>query len=199
LKSGLKHELRTPLNHIIGYCELLLEEGEERGLGAAAADLQRIHGAGKRLLNVVNDLFDADKGGSLRADRSLVHHEVRTPLNQIIGYIEMLEEEMETSGRPALLADLRKIDAAARGLLKLVVEHLLNEGDTAELPRHSCAATRPPRRSRAGLSPARSCWSTMIPRTATCSPGGWRVLATPSPPPRTDGRPSRSSARRHLI
>jgi len=32
-RSGnLKHELRTPLNHIIGYCEMLMEQAQDEGL-----------------------------------------------------------------------------------------------------------------------------------------------------------------------
>jgi class 3 adenylate cyclase/CheY-like chemotaxis protein len=133
MSGSLKHELRTPLNHIIGYCELLIEEAADRGTEAMVADVQRIHAAGKRLLVVVNDLFDRDKGAALRANRSLVHHELRTPLNQILGYAEMLLEENEGSGRAEVLADLTRIDAAARELLRLVVEHLLGEDEAATL------------------------------------------------------------------
>ena len=133
MANSLKHELRTPLNHIIGYCELLLEEQEERGLASLAPDLQRIHSAGKRLLVVVNDLFDENKGPALRADRSLVHHEVRTPLNQILGYVEMLQEETAEPARPDLVADLGRIDSAARELLRLVLLHLLDEATASAL------------------------------------------------------------------
>jgi adenylate cyclase len=133
LKTSLKHDLRTPLNHIIGYCELLIEEAGERTLQALVPDLQRIHGAGRRLLGVINDLFDPAKSASLRNDRSVIHHEVRTPLNQIIGYTEMLQEEAQDRGDLELLKDLRKIDEAARSLLRLVVEHLLPGDDNSVL------------------------------------------------------------------
>jgi signal transduction histidine kinase len=46
VKTTAKHELRTPLNHIIGYCELLLEETADRGDERLVPDLQRIHDAG---------------------------------------------------------------------------------------------------------------------------------------------------------
>ena len=95
LKASLKHELRTPLNHIIGYCEMLMEEAQDRADEALIADLQRIHLAGRRLLAVVNDLFDATKLPSERMSESAMHHEVRTPLNQILGYAEMMQEEAE--------------------------------------------------------------------------------------------------------
>jgi adenylate cyclase len=56
--ADVRHTLRTPLNHIIGYSEMLLEEAGERGLEAFAADLQKIHTAGKQLLSCINELLD---------------------------------------------------------------------------------------------------------------------------------------------
>ncbi|GJE36912.1 response regulator [Methylobacterium persicinum] len=47
-------------------------------------------------------------------------HELRTPLSAVIGYSEMLGEELEDIGQAALLPDLRKIEAAARHLLSLI-------------------------------------------------------------------------------
>jgi adenylate cyclase len=122
--GNLKHDLRTPLNHIIGYCELLLEEADGLPDKAFAADLEHIHFAGRRLLNVINDLFDPVKSAAYKSDPSLVHHEIRTPLNQIIGYAEMLQEEARERGTEEFAADLEKILAAARELLRLVVENL---------------------------------------------------------------------------
>jgi adenylate cyclase len=56
--ANMRHTLRTPLNHIIGYSEMLLEEAGERGLETFAADLQKIHAAGKQLLVCINDFLD---------------------------------------------------------------------------------------------------------------------------------------------
>jgi PAS domain S-box-containing protein len=47
-------------------------------------------------------------------------HELRTPLSAVIGYSEMLEEEMEDLGEPHLIADLQKIKTNARHLLSLI-------------------------------------------------------------------------------
>lgn len=124
MKTSLKHELRTPLNHIIGYCEMLMEEAHDRHEEALLADLERIRLAGRRLLSVVNDLFDASKPASEKLSESALHHEVRTPLNQIIGYAEMLEEEAQEQGQGELAGDLQKIRAAAHTLLQLVIERL---------------------------------------------------------------------------
>lgn len=47
-------------------------------------------------------------------------HELRTPLSAVIGYSEMMEEEMEEAGDAALLGDVRKIQSNARHLLSLI-------------------------------------------------------------------------------
>ena len=123
---GLKHELRTPLNHIIGFCEMLIEESEDDASPAAEQeewllDLRRIHAAGQRLLGVINELFDESIPVSERLDESRIHHEVRTPLNQIIGYAEMLHEDAVTREHPSMAGDLEKIRQAAHQLLGLMM------------------------------------------------------------------------------
>ncbi len=47
-------------------------------------------------------------------------HELRTPLSAVIGYSEMLEEEVQELGEEGVLRDLRKINANARHLLTLI-------------------------------------------------------------------------------
>lgn len=121
MPASLKHELRTPLNHIIGYCEMLMEEAQEQGLETSLPDLERIHTAGRHLVAVINELFDPAKVSAYKSNPSLLDHEIRTPLNQIIGYAEMLQEE--AGERQAFAADLQKIHAAARELLQRVIEN----------------------------------------------------------------------------
>lgn len=55
---------------------------------------------------------------------SHVRHEFRTPLNQILGYGEMLEEDAESAGQASVVSDLQKIQKASRRLLELVDTHL---------------------------------------------------------------------------
>ncbi len=59
--ANMSHELRTPLNAIIGYSEMLQEEAEEIGRGDFVADLQKMNGAGKHLLALINDVLDLSK------------------------------------------------------------------------------------------------------------------------------------------
>ena len=60
--ANMSHELRTPLNAILGYSEMLQEEAMERKLEVGfVADLDKINGAGKHLLALINDILDLSK------------------------------------------------------------------------------------------------------------------------------------------
>jgi signal transduction histidine kinase len=118
---NLKHELRTPLNHIIGYCEMLMEQAQDEGLDIFVADLDRIHSAGEQLLGIVDDL--CDPVAHRKMDEASMHHEVRTPLNQVIGYAEMLQEQAKELGHDSFASDLQKVHSAGRRLLDLIVQN----------------------------------------------------------------------------
>jgi adenylate cyclase len=51
---------------------------------------------------------------------SALRHDLRTPVNQIIGYSEMLDEDAQESGQEKMSADLKRIGQAARSLLPLI-------------------------------------------------------------------------------
>ena len=59
--ANMSHELRTPLNAIIGYSEMLKEEASDLGTQEMVPDLEKIHGAGKHLLGLINDILDLSK------------------------------------------------------------------------------------------------------------------------------------------
>lgn len=55
---------------------------------------------------------------------SQIRHDLKTPINQIIGYSEMLAEDAEEKGDADALADLAKIGTAAKTLLELIDREL---------------------------------------------------------------------------
>jgi adenylate cyclase len=69
------------------------------------------------------DMGDAD-GTSKEAQAVMrrLRHDMRTPLGQIIGYSELVEEEVTDRGHDDLIPDLSKIRGAAQTLLRLVDE-----------------------------------------------------------------------------
>jgi signal transduction histidine kinase/DNA-binding response OmpR family regulator len=87
--ANMSHELRTPLNAIIGYSEILVEDATDRGDDASVGDLQKIQGAGKHLLGLINGILDLSK---IEAGRMDVY------LEQI--YIAKLVDEVRTIVEP---------------------------------------------------------------------------------------------------
>ena len=60
-----------------------------------------------------------------------LRHALRTPIGQIVGYSELLQEEAQESGREDTIPDLERIRQAALGLLRLVDEMLGGEPSAA--------------------------------------------------------------------
>lgn len=60
--ANMSHELRTPLNSIIGLGELLLEQAREEGGDPLTVEsLRRVVGAGRHLLELINDILDVSR------------------------------------------------------------------------------------------------------------------------------------------
>lgn len=120
--SKVRHDLRTPINHILGYCEMLQED--DRTPASFRADLRRIHAGGHQLLALMVECFDEETFETRCHDRSKLGHRLRTPINHIIGYGEMLQEQAEQLGRKEFVPDLNRIVDAARRWLALMIESL---------------------------------------------------------------------------
>jgi sigma-B regulation protein RsbU (phosphoserine phosphatase) len=121
--SRIRHDLRTPINHILGFCEML-QEGDDVPADFQS-DLNRIHTGGKQLLALIQEYFDESTFGEKRQDFHRLCHELRTPVNHIVGYSELLEEQAEDRGLSRLIPDLRKIGEAGRTWLGLMEEYLI--------------------------------------------------------------------------
>lgn len=114
--ANMSHELRTPLNAIIGYSEMLQEEAEEMGEEEFVTDLNKIKGAGKHLLELINDVLDISKIESGRMDLYLESFELIPILNEIISTIQPLVEKNNNTliiNSPAdigmMFADITKV------------------------------------------------------------------------------------------
>ncbi len=59
--ASMSHELRTPLNSIIGYAEVLLDGIDGELNEDMQEDIGAIHGSGKHLLSLINDVLDLAK------------------------------------------------------------------------------------------------------------------------------------------
>lgn len=68
--SCMSHELRTPMNAILGYTELLLEDGDDPLSSNQREALVTVHDAGQHLLELINEVLDLSRieSGKLRLD-----------------------------------------------------------------------------------------------------------------------------------
>ncbi|TWT44024.1 Signal transduction histidine-protein kinase BarA [Phycisphaerae bacterium RAS1] len=85
--ASMSHELRTPLNAIIGYAELLQEEAEELGAATITADLKKIHGAGKHLLGLINEVLDLSKIEAGKMQLHLEPFDVRLLIDNVVSTV----------------------------------------------------------------------------------------------------------------
>src|SRR5207248_9903701 len=91
--ASMSHELRTPLNAIIGYAELLQEEAEDLDQEGFLPDLERIHGAGKHLLGLINDILDLSKIEAGKMELFLETFEVAQLIADVRGVVQPLVEK----------------------------------------------------------------------------------------------------------
>ncbi|MBN2371318.1 MAG: response regulator [Vicinamibacteria bacterium] len=121
--AHMRHELRTPVNAILGYSEMLIEDARASGC-ETVDDLERIHRAGESLLKLINELLDPEQlereGVDIEAMGARARHDLLTPVNAVIGYSEMLIEDVAGSNAAAMTADLERIRSAGAKLLMLI-------------------------------------------------------------------------------
>src|SRR5205085_12237499 len=120
LLAHIRHELASPSNGISGYTEMLLEDAAEQ----TNDDLQKILAAARQLRRRVNELLHPDRTSAqdldLDAYGAHIRHELRTPINAINGYSDMLIEDATDAGQTAPVADVVKIHEAGRRRLTLI-------------------------------------------------------------------------------
>jgi PAS domain S-box-containing protein len=85
--ANMSHELRTPLNAIIGYSELLEDEFRDLGYDSFIPDVEKIQGAGKQLLTIINDVLDLSKIEAGRMELSLETFIVSAMIDSLVSRV----------------------------------------------------------------------------------------------------------------
>ena len=123
LLAHVRQDFSAPVGAVVGFAEILLDEAPRYGLERLVPDLERIHKAALALQRLVDGLLDppslADRGGAGNdeAFRSRLRHDLRTPMNAVMGYGEMLLEDVVAVEAAVFVRDLEKMLAAAKRLL----------------------------------------------------------------------------------
>jgi signal transduction histidine kinase len=100
--ANMSHELRTPLNAIIGVSEMLREDAE--ALKEDVEPLDRVLGAGRHLLALINDILDLSK---IEAGRIELHLET-FPLVPVIEAVARTIEPMAGKNGNALVIECQE-------------------------------------------------------------------------------------------
>ena len=88
--ANMSHELRTPLNAIIGYAEMLQEDALDIKQTRFVPDLQKIEGAGKHLLELINDVLDLSKIEAGKMPLYLEEMDIAAMLSEVAGTVKPL-------------------------------------------------------------------------------------------------------------
>ncbi|MGH7835285.1 MAG: ATP-binding protein, partial [Candidatus Binatia bacterium] len=122
--ANMSHELRTPLNAIIGYSEMLEEEAEDLGQESFVPDLKKIHGAGKHLMSLINNVLDLSKIEAGKMDLYLENFEIGSMIQEVVATAKPLVEKNGNAlqvqcadGLGAMRADLTRVRQTLFNLL----------------------------------------------------------------------------------
>ena len=122
--AQIRYELRNPINTILGYSQLLLEEGESSPLSVAERqDLEGVAGAGRQLLQTIGAMLDpAAVTDGIEEYAFRLRYATRVPLTTIRGRIKTLLEGHQNA---PIGDDLRRIGVAAARFFSLIdgIEH----------------------------------------------------------------------------
>ena len=139
--SYIRQCLLAPAGAIVGYAELLGEEAADGALEDMAADLDRVLEASHNLYSMVDRLLAGDAaqelfhGADWQAAQQKMRHDLRTPINGIKGYGEMLLEDLEDFGGEHLRVDFEKLLSEVTNMLarlNLIVDFSKGGGDANE-------------------------------------------------------------------
>ncbi len=121
--AAIWQELVTPARVILGYQEIIVEEGHRLKLEDVLPHLHRVLAAARTLSNLVDQIPNTGAEGEAGTDDPIdlpakLRHDLRTPLNAIIGYSELALEDLGTSiSAQVLRYDLERLLAESRNLL----------------------------------------------------------------------------------
>jgi signal transduction histidine kinase/CheY-like chemotaxis protein len=143
--ASMSHELRTPLNAIIGYSEMLLEESDELLRPELRPDLEKIRGAGKHLLTLINDILDLSKIEAGKMNVFVESFDVVTLLADVRATIEPLVAKNGNTFEVRCGADLGTLHSDQTKVRQILFNLLSNAAKFTRMGRVTLAATRPTR------------------------------------------------------
>ena len=124
--ANMSHELRTPLNAVIGYSEMLQEEAADLGMEDFIPDLEKIRGAGRHLLALINDVLDLSKIEAGKMDVSLETVDIAELVDDVVSTIEPLIQKNGNMLRVCLSPDISTMETDAMKVRQSLLNLLSN-------------------------------------------------------------------------
>ena len=122
----MRQELSAPATAIMGYAEMLMDDAAQTGCAQRTDDLQRILDASRTLHRLILSLLEPttihhpDGNADAAELRRALRHDLRTPINAIKGYAEMLREDAADGDADTFVSDLDKLLNEATLLLSRI-------------------------------------------------------------------------------
>lgn len=155
--ANMSHELRTPLNAIIGYSEMLTEELSDMARGDLTRDSQKVHGAAKHLLALINDILDLSKIEAGKMDLYLENFSVSQMVSEVTTTIHPLLQRNNNRLEVVCPPDLGSM-YADQIKVRQTLMNLLN--NAAKFTHDGLIRLEAERRSRNPYGPAKEQWIT---------------------------------------
>ncbi|MCP9231770.1 response regulator [Mesorhizobium sp. LMG 17147] len=140
--ASMSHELRTPLNAIIGYSEMLIEEASDEQMNEFVPDVEKIAGAGRHLLALINDILDLSKIEANKMENFLETFDVADLLRDVQATVAPLMAKNRNSFVLDLAGDLGKMHSDQTKLRHNLFNLLSNAAKFTEVGRVMLAVRR---------------------------------------------------------
>src|SRR5262249_34558350 len=118
----LRQEVQAPAAAVSGFLDIIIEDARKLKLDHVLADLERMRSARIQLTTCVTSVTTDGSSAPGEADhfdsfQVRLHPHLRSPLNVIKGYSELLIEDMDEDNNHPLREDLTKLRDSADQLL----------------------------------------------------------------------------------
>jgi signal transduction histidine kinase/CheY-like chemotaxis protein len=130
--ANMSHELRTPLNAIIGYSEMLQEEARDTGQEESIPDLEKIHGAGRHLQSLIDDILDLSKIEAGKMELLLDTFDVTEMIREVTTTLRTLVEKNGNTLEVNCASEVGYMHADMTKVRQVLFNFLSNSGKFTE-------------------------------------------------------------------
>jgi signal transduction histidine kinase len=142
--AKMSHELRTPLNAIIGYSEMMLEDANDSGDTSMADDLNKVLGAARHLLGLINDVLDISKIEAGKMELYIESFDIRQLINEVGTTITPLVQKKDNRLVLDCPEDIGVMQADATKIRQMLLNLLSNASKFTEKGTITLAVARRP-------------------------------------------------------